>query len=51
MSRIYNKEICATITGTAREGLEHIAKKVEGLGHEVIYGDNFASVVIEGRIR
>lgn len=38
-SRIYNKEICATITGTAREGLEHIAKKVEGLGYEVIYGD------------
>ena len=38
-SRIYNKDICATITGTAREGLEHIAKKVEGLGHEVIYGD------------
>jgi DNA polymerase I len=38
-SRIYNKEICATITGTAREGLEHIAKKVEDLGYNVIYGD------------
>ena len=38
-SRIYNKDICATITGTAREGLEHISTKVGTLGYEVIYGD------------
>ena len=38
-SRIYNKDICATITGTAREGLEHIATEVGKLGHDVIYGD------------
>jgi len=38
-SRIYDKEICSTITRTAREGLDHCKKTVNELGYDVIYGD------------
>ena len=38
-SRIYDKEICSTITGTARDGLNHCKTTVNNLGYDVIYGD------------
>ena len=38
-SRIYDKEICSTITGTARDGLVHCKETVNKLGYDVIYGD------------
>ena len=38
-ARIYNRDIAATITRIAREGLEHIGKEIEKSGYKVIYGD------------